>query len=268
MSEKRLQDRVALVTGGASGIGRSIAERFSQEGARVVVADIQSCELRSAASVQRTDVSDSGQVKTLFETIANEFEQLDILINCAGIAEPPDRWRELNRIAEAQMSEQSETGKTLSHWDVTLAMDDDTWHRMIRVHLDGTFYCTREALKLMSRRMSGNIINLSSTAALTGLPDAPHYSAAKAGVIGFSRAVAREVGSRNIRVNIICPGFVETPMTELISPAIKQASTSGIPLGRWAKPTEIAATALFLASDESSYVTGQILSPNGGLWTG
>jgi len=200
--------------------------------------------------------------------MVTEFGRLDVLVNCAGIAEPPERWHELNRIAEAQMSERSEIGKIQSHWDVTLAMDDDTWHRMIRVHLDGTFFCTREALKLMSRQMSGNIINLSSTAALTGLPDAPHYSAAKAGVIGFSRAVAREVGSRNIRVNIICPGFVETPMTELISPRIRKASLGGIPLGRWAEPNEIAATALFLASDESSYLTGQILSPNGGLLTG
>jgi 3-oxoacyl-[acyl-carrier protein] reductase len=115
--------------------------------------------------------------------------------------------------------------------------------------------------------MSGAIINLSSTAALTGLPDAPHYSAAKAGVIGFSRAVAREVGSRNIRVNVLCPGFVETPMTEFISPAIKRASMGSIPLGRWAEPTEIAAAAVFLASDESSYMTGQVLSPNGGLVT-
>jgi 3-oxoacyl-[acyl-carrier protein] reductase len=165
------------------------------------------------------------------------------------------------------MSERSKTGKIKSHWDVTVQMDDETWHRMIRVHLDGTFFCTRGALGIMSRQMSGSIINLSSTAALTGLPDAPHYSAAKAGVIGLSRAVAREVGSRHIRVNVICPGFVETPMTESISPAIKQASMSGIPLGRWAEPAEIAATAVFLASDESSYMTGQILSPNGGLVT-
>jgi 3-oxoacyl-[acyl-carrier protein] reductase len=120
----------------------------------------------------------------------------------------------------------------------------------------------------MNRQMSGNIINFSSTAALTGLPDAPHYSAAKAGVIGFSRAVAREVGSRQIRVNIICPGFVETPMTELISPRIRATSLGSIPLGRWAEPEEIAAAAAFLASDDSSYMTGQILSPNGGLVTG
>ncbi len=268
MIKKGLQDRVALVTGGASGIGHSIVERFGQEGARVIVADIQSCEPQSAAAFQRTDVSDSGQVRALFETIAKEFGKLDILVNCAGIAEPPERWHELNRIAEAQMSERTETGRVSSHWDVTLQMDDDTWHRMIRVHLDGTFYCTRSALELMSRQMSGNIINLSSTAALTGLPDAPHYSAAKAGVIGFSRAVAREVGSRNIRVNVICPGFVETPLTELISSQVRSASLGGIPLGRWAEPTEIANTVLFLASDESSYVTGQILSPNGGLLTG
>jgi 3-oxoacyl-[acyl-carrier protein] reductase len=166
------------------------------------------------------------------------------------------------------MAESGRDKETQTHWDVTVTMTDEIWHRMIRVHLDGTFYCTRGALKLMNRQESGSIINISSTAALSGLADAPHYSAAKAGVLGFTKAVAREVGSRNIRVNALCPGFIDTPMTAQISPEVKKDLLTRIPLGRWGTPDDIAATALFLASDDSSYITGQYISPNGGLFTG
>jgi len=139
---------------------------------------------------------------------------------------------------------------------------------MIGVHLNGTFFCTREALRLMSRENRGVIINLSSVAALMGLETVPHYSAAKGGILAFTRAVAREVASRNIRVNAICPGFIDTPMTERISDLMRTAVVSRTPLGRWGTPDEIAATALFLASDEASFITGQWISPNGGLFIG
>jgi 3-oxoacyl-[acyl-carrier protein] reductase len=136
------------------------------------------------------------------------------------------------------------------------------------VHLDGTFFCTRAALRLMSRQPGGVIINLSSVAALTGLEAAPHYSAAKGGILAFTRAVAREVGSRGIRVNAICPGFIDTPMTERLGPLRRKLITRQTPLGRWGGPDEVAATALFLASDDSAFYTGQWLSPNGGLFIG
>jgi 3-oxoacyl-[acyl-carrier protein] reductase len=139
---------------------------------------------------------------------------------------------------------------------------------MIGVHLNGTFFCTREALKLMSRVDRGAIVNLSSVAALSGLDTVPHYSAAKGGILSFTRAVAREVGSRGIRVNAICPGYIETPMTAGVSPLMQKVLVSRTPLGRWGQPEEIAATALFLASDDSSFYTGQWLSPNGGLVIG
>jgi len=147
-------------------------------------------------------------------------------------------------------------------------MTDEAWHRMIGVHLNGTFFCTREALKLMSRRNRGVIINMSSVAALMGLDATPHYSAAKGGILAFTRALAREVSSRGIRVNAICPGYIDTPMTAPISPLMQRVILSRTPMGRMGKPAEIASTALFLASDDGSYFTGQWLSPNGGLFIG
>ena len=139
---------------------------------------------------------------------------------------------------------------------------------MIGVHLNGSFFCTREALKLMSAKNRGSIINMSSVAGLHGIPVAAHYGAAKAGILGLTRSVAREMATRNIRVNAICPGWVETPMTQNFSPLFKMLLTTQVPLMRWGRPEEIAATALFLASDDSSYFTGQWLSPNGGLFIG
>ena len=155
-----------------------------------------------------------------------------------------------------------------THLDITQEMTDEAWHRMIAVHLNGTFFCTREALRLMSRRDRGVIINLSSVAGLMGLENVPHYSAAKAGILGFTRAVAREVGSRKIRVNAICPGFIDTPMTQPMSDLMRKVVIGRTPLGRYAEPGEVAQTALFLASDDSSFFTGQWLSPNGGLFIG
>jgi 3-oxoacyl-[acyl-carrier protein] reductase len=147
-------------------------------------------------------------------------------------------------------------------------MTDEAWHRMIGVHLNGTFFCTREALKLMSQRNQGTIINMASVAALAGIAMAPHYGAAKGGILSFTRSVAHEVASRNIRVNAICPGLISTPMTEIFSPAMIAAFLMRIPMHRPGSPREVAATALFLASDDSSYLTGQWLSPNGGVFMG
>ena len=155
-----------------------------------------------------------------------------------------------------------------THWDVTQNMTDEAWHRMIGVHLNGTFFCTREALRLMARQNRGVIINMSSVAGLMGLEAVPHYCAAKAGILGFTRATAREVSSRGIRVNAICPGYIDTPMTQPMSPLLRAAVLARTPLGRWGEPEDIAATALFLASDDSGFYTGQWLSPNGGLFIG
>ncbi len=275
----KLQNRIALVTGAGSGIGRAIALLFAEEGARVVVNDVRLEAARetveamgrgpSQARVIRADVSDSGQVKAMFAELEGEFGGLDILVNNAGIAETAAGQREeIGRKIEARIGELMSGQGVQTHWDITQNMTDEAWHRMIGVHLNGTFFCTREALRLMSRGDRGVIINMSSVAALTGLDGVPHYSAAKGGILAFTRAVAREVGSRGIRVNAICPGYIDTPMTQPMSPLIRTAIVARTPLGRWAEPREVAATALFLASDDSSFFTGQWLSPNGGLFIG
>ena len=272
----RLNDRVALVTGGGSGIGRAIAMRFAAEGATVVVNDLTIEAARKTVGeldggrgrAIAADVSDSAQVRAMFEEVDRDLGgQLDILVNNAGIAGSGADRERLRTMVETRVAE-TMAGEIQTHWDVTMNMTDEAWHRMIAVHLNGTFFCTREALKLMSRVNRGTIINLSSVAALSGLDTVPHYSAAKGGILSFTRAVAREVGSRGIRVNAICPGYIETSMTSGISPLMQKVLISRTPLGRWGQPEEIAATALFLASDDSAFYTGQWLSPNGGLVIG
>jgi len=274
----KLQDRVALITGAGSGIGRAVAQLFAAEGARVVVNDLNALAAKhtveslgaraAAARAIAADVADSAQVRAMFAEIERELGTLDVLVNNAGIAgtSAAERDRLLAK-SDARIMEMV-SGQVTTHWDITQDMTDESWLRMIGVHVNGTFFCTREALRLMSRQNRGAIVNMSSVAGLMGLENVPHYSAAKAGILGFTRAVAREVGSRNIRVNAICPGFIDTPMTQQMSPLMRQAVTMHTPLGRWAEPEEIAKTALFLASDESSFFTGQWLSPNGGLFIG
>ena len=275
----KLEGRVALITGAGSGIGRAVARLFAHEGARVVANDLHAMTAKEtveslgaqagAARAIQADVADSGQVKAMFAEVEREMGSLDVLVNNAGIAgtSAAERERLLQR-SDARIMEMVSGQGVTTHWDITQDMPDEAWLRMIGVHLNGTFFCTREALRLMSRQNRGAIVNMSSVAGLMGLENVPHYSAAKAGILGFTRAVAREVGSRNIRVNAICPGFIDTPMTQQMSPLMRQAVTMRTPLGRWAEPEEVAKTALFLASDDSSFFTGQWLSPNGGLFIG
>jgi 3-oxoacyl-[acyl-carrier protein] reductase len=274
----RLAGQVALVTGAGSGIGRAIAQLFAQEGAAVIVNDVsvesanhtvEGMQDPSRGVAICADVSSSADVGRMFAQVAERFATLDVLVNNAGIAETSgEQAIEISLKARAKLREAQMGESPATHWDVTQAVTDEDWSRMIGVHLTGTFYCTREALKLMARKNRGVIINMSAVAALQGLPMSPHYAAAKAGVLGFTRSVAQEVASRNIRVNAICPGWVDTPMTAFFPARLRAFTSSQVPLGRWAHVEEIAATALFLASEESSYYTGQILSPNGGLYMG
>jgi 3-oxoacyl-[acyl-carrier protein] reductase len=271
----KLKDKVALITGAGSGIGRAIATLFAQEGARVIVNDLKENAARetvealgaagSGARAIGADVADSAQVKAMFAQVERDFGSLDVLVNNAGIAGTSAADRDkLRERADTRIMELMSGEGIRTHLDVTQEMTDEAWHRMIAVHLNGTFFCTREALRLMSRRDQGAIINMSSVAAW-GIEAVPHYSAAKAGILGFTRAVAREVASRKIRVNAICPGYIDTPMTQPMSELMRKAVVARTPLGRYAEPTEVAQTALFLASDDSSFFTGQWLSPNGGL---
>jgi 3-oxoacyl-[acyl-carrier protein] reductase len=272
----RLQDRVALVTGAGSGIGQAIALLFAEEGARVIVNDVNRAAAETTAAkvpggrgrAVAADVADSGQVRAMFAEVERAFGTLDVLVNNAGIGPERAEREALTGKSEARLGEMLSGQPIQTHWDITQHLSDEAWHRMIGVHLHGTFFCTREALRLMSRQNRGVIINMSSVAALGGLETVPHYSAAKGGILSFTRAVAREVGSRGIRVNAICPGFIDTPMTATMSPLLRMAVVSRTPLGRWAEPREVATVALFLASDDSGFVTGQWISPNGGLYIG
>jgi 3-oxoacyl-[acyl-carrier protein] reductase len=266
-----MRGRVALVTGASRGVGRGVAAALCDAGAAVYATGrtILSADLPRGVTRIPCDHTSDSDTAAAFAKVEAEHGRLDVLVNNAGVAMGPgDDRAELMRKGEARIMEMISGQGVQTHWDVTQSMSDEAWHRVIGVHLHGTFYCTREALKIMSRRNSGAIVNLSSVAALMGLDTVPHYSAAKGGILALTRAVAREVASRNIRVNAICPGYIDTPMTAQIPDLSRKAILSRTPMGRVGEPREIAATALFLASDESSFFTGQYLSPNGGLFIG
>jgi len=267
----QLQGRVALITGAGSGLGRVMALTFAREGARVAINDVSrtaaeqvTAELTATgaeALALVADVSDSVEVRAMFEELAERWGHLDILVNNAGIATITDAVK-ANMIARAV--EVASTGSATTAIAATRTMSDSQWRRMLSIHLDGTFYCTREALGIMEPRGAGKIINMASIAGTAGLAGSPDYSAAKAGIIGLTRAVAREVISSGVYVNAIAPGFIDTPLLDMLEGPMKSVLAMQTPIGRLGTPDEVAAVALFLASDASSYVVGQVISPNGG----
>jgi NAD(P)-dependent dehydrogenase (short-subunit alcohol dehydrogenase family) len=249
MSSK-LEGKVAVVTGAGSGIGRAIALRMAAKGARVVVAELNKESGEETAELARksgpgalaipTDVSRSSSVSALFERLDALRWTPEIMVNNAGNAAP----------------------STPTH-EVT----DEAWDAIVDVHLNGTFYGTREALRRMLPRESGVIINFGSVVGHRGLPDAAAYTACKGAIAAFTKGVAREVAKARIRVNCIAPGWIETPILENLAADARERLIRSIPQGRLGTPEEIAAVALFLAADESSYLTGQVISPNGGWYT-
>jgi 3-oxoacyl-[acyl-carrier protein] reductase len=264
-----LDGRVAVVTGGASGIGRAIARRFAVEGARVAIADLDAegaarvaAEIGGGALGVVCDVSDSARVEALFARVLGAWGTVDVLSNNAGIGDLSPALR-----TQAMDAVQAMIGGEPRSLGITSRMDDAEWRRMVEIHLFGTFYCTRAALRVMEERRRGAIVNMASVAGLGGIPGAAHYGAAKAGIIGFTKSVALEVGGAGIRVNAIAPGLIDTPMTADTPPMLRQMVLMRTPLGRSGAPEEIAALATFLASDEASFITGQVVSPNGGLYT-
>ncbi|MBL8190982.1 MAG: SDR family oxidoreductase [Acidobacteria bacterium] len=247
----KLKDKVAVITGGGSGLGRAIALRFADEGARIVIAELNEAKgeetLRAVqakgveAFAVPTDVSSSEAVTNLFKAIDDRGWPVDVMVNNAGNA---------GQLTPVHL------------------MIDEQWHGVVHVHLSGTFYGTREAVKrMLAQGRGGTVINMSSVAALRGLPGGSSYTAAKGGILAFTKGVAQEYAQYGIRVNCIAPGWVETPILENLPDEIRPMMVANTPLGRIGKPEEIAAVALFLASDESSYVIGQTISPNGGLHT-
>ncbi|MFT7597865.1 MAG: 3-oxoacyl-[acyl-carrier protein] reductase [Acidimicrobiales bacterium] len=268
----RLQGKVALITGGASGLGAQIGRRFTEEGATVIVNDLlatdaekMAAELGGDSMGVGFDVSDSAAVEAGFKAVAERFSRLDILVNNAGIGldMPEEERLEREQKTFQQIAEAQAGGPIETFVDVTMNMPDDRWRRMLAIHLDGTFYCTREALKIMSPQMSGSIISMGSIMGTAGGGGSPHYCAAKAGIMGFTRSLARELVPRGIRVNALAPGFIDTPMTAPMgeTKALIEAIT---PMGRFGVPDDIAWAAVYLASDEANFMTGQVISPNGG----
>lgn len=268
----RLQGKIALITGGASGLGAQIARRFTEEGATVVINDLRvedaeamASELGGESIGVGFDVSDSAAVEAGFKEVAERFGRLDVLVNNAGIGldQPEEDRLERERRTFQQVAEIQAGGPIETFVDVTMHLSDERWRRMLAIHLDGTFFCTREALKIMAPQMSGNIISMGSIMGTAGGAGSPHYCAAKAGILGLTRSLARELVPRNIRVNAIAPGFIDTPMTAPIGGA-KALIEAATPMRRFGVPDDIAWAAVYLASEEANFMTGQVLSPNGG----
>jgi 3-oxoacyl-[acyl-carrier protein] reductase len=245
-----LKDKIALVTGASQGIGRATSLFLAEAGAKIAVAARTAEKLSSlvaeieaaggAALAVPMDVADAAQVKAGFQQLLAKFGRLDILVNNAAI-----------------------TRDTLA-----LRMKLDDWDAVLRTNLTGAHLCIQQALGAMLKQRSGRIINITSVVAETGNAGQSNYVASKAGLIGLTRAIAVEVASRSITVNAIAPGFIETPMTDVLSQELKDKMKSLIPLGRFGTDREIAAAIAFLASDEAAYITGQVLDVNGGMHMG
>jgi 3-oxoacyl-[acyl-carrier protein] reductase len=267
-----LHDKVAVVTGGGAGIGRAITLRFAREGARVAVMDVRRetaeetlalIDGNGAAVV--CDVSDSASVDEAFAEVEAKLGPPDILVNNAG-AIGMEHLRRVKPLVAKQRAEAA-AGRVTTPLDALVRMTDEDWRRMLSIHLDGTFYCSRAAARLMAPRGSGAIINMSSICGLEGCTGHPHYSAAKSAVLGFTKSVGKELIVQGIRVNAVCPGHVATSTLQGEISEERNALAAETPAGRLADPDEIAATVVFLASEEASYFVGAVLSPNGGLVT-
>lgn len=243
-----MQEGVAIVTGSARGIGRAIALELAKEGYRVAVNDLRGdgtaqevlAQIEAAGGagmVIAADISDSRAAAAMVEQTVKAWGRVDVLVNNAGI----NRDQLLIRIS------------------------DEEWDQLIRTNLNGAFYCSRAAIKHMMRKRYGRIIHISSVVGISGNAGQSHYAAAKAGLLGFSRSLAREYGNRNITSNVIAPGYIESDMTAALDPQQREKLQAGIALSRLGTPADIAGVAAFLASPRAAYITGQVIQVDGGL---
>jgi 3-oxoacyl-[acyl-carrier protein] reductase len=243
-----LRDKVALLTGASQGIGRETALALAEAGAKVVAAARNEEKLAALvgeivaaggeAMAVKMDVADPEQVKSGFKQTLEKFARLDILVNNAAITRD----------------------------GLAVRMKQEDWDAVIRTNLTGAHLCIQQALSTMMRARTGRIINIASVVAQMGNAGQANYVAAKAGLVGLTKAIAIEIASRNITVNAVAPGFIATPMTDVLSDKVKDELKNRIPLGRMGTAREVASAIVFLATDEASYITGHVLDVNGGLY--
>lgn len=244
----RLKDKVAIITGGARGIGKKISQTFLKEGASVYIFDVNQEEgARTVGELQpaydgkviffKVDITDEKNVEQSIEKIIEAEGRIDILVNNAGITRD----------------------------NLILRMSLEDWKKVIDINLTGAFICSKHTVKYMVKNRSGKIINISSIVGVHGNAGQSNYSSSKAGIIGLTKTLARELAGRNILVNAIAPGYIETEMTKKLSDKIKEKLMEQIPTGRLGSVDDVAKTALFLASDDSNYITGTVISLDGGM---
>ena len=242
------EGRVAIVTGGGRGIGRTVALRLAEEGARVAIsyrsndeaAEDAAAKVREAGAeckLVKGDVSSQADVDTLFKSVTETFGRVDILVNNAGITRD----------------------------NLMMRMKEDEFDDVLRTNLKGTYLCTRAALRPMVRARWGRIVNVSSVVGLVGNAGQANYAASKAGIIGFTKSVAREVAQRGITVNAVAPGYVETELTGSLPEKVKDQIRAQVPVGRFGEPEEVAEVVAFLAGERAGYVTGQTIAVDGGM---
>lgn len=243
-----LKGKNAIVTGGSRGIGKAIALELAQNGANIIinytsnkeaaektVKEIQQLGVKALAIC--CDVRDADAIKKMIDRIEEDFDTIDILVNNAGITRD----------------------------NLLLRMKEEEWEQVMDINLKGVFLCTKAVIRKMIKQKQGRIINISSVVGVTGNAGQANYSASKAGVIGFTKSIAREVSTKGINVNAVAPGFIDTDMTAILSEDIKENLLNNIPLKRFGKPEDVANLVVFLSSDKSNYITGEVINVDGGM---
>ena len=238
----------AVITGGGRGIGKAIAESFAGRGANIVIVDVNLDIAKETASelektgikslAMKADVSNSADVANIFAEAMKAFGKVDILVNNAGITRD----------------------------GLLMRMKEEDWDAVMNINLKGTFLCSKEAVKVMSKQRYGRIVNIASVVAFMGNPGQANYSASKAGIVGLTKTVAREYASRNITVNAVAPGFITTAMTDALPENVKQEMLKNIPISKFGTIEDVANAVLFFALPESGYITGQVIHVNGGMY--